>query len=117
MSASASKFANTDGATEPLDTSISRPDTFAAHSNESASNMQERIARHFEPGDTRATSRRISDTPDSARSLLQADSDEDDEQDQPGNESKSVLETVHEYVAKALGGGSRGGFKLVDDMV
>ncbi|KAJ5638180.1 hypothetical protein N7490_008059 [Penicillium lividum] len=37
-------------ATEPLDTSISRPDTYAARANESASRIQERIARHFEPG-------------------------------------------------------------------
>ncbi|KAJ5772485.1 transcriptional regulator family: GATA type zinc finger [Penicillium odoratum] len=104
MTGSASEFANTDEATEPLDTSISRPDTYAAHANESASRMQESIARHLEPGDTRATSRRLSDTPDSVRSLFHRES----EGEEGGEESKSVLETVHEYVAKALGGGSRG---------
>lgn len=102
--------------------------------------MQETIARHFEPGtkaafatsivlfsrlelkhciyaytkslssigDTRSTSHRLSDAPDSARSLFQNELDEDKE---PGG-GKSFMDTVHEYVAKALGGGSRGEFRL-----
>ncbi|KAJ6095210.1 hypothetical protein N7486_005956 [Penicillium sp. IBT 16267x] len=105
MSGSAGEFANTDGASEPLDTSISRPDTYAARASQTASNMQETIARHFEPGDARAASYRVSDTPDSVRSLFQNELDENEE---PGGNSKPVMETVHEYVAKALGGGSRG---------
>ncbi|KAJ5557277.1 transcriptional regulator family: GATA type zinc finger [Penicillium frequentans] len=104
MSGSAGEFANTDGATEPLDTSMNRSDTYAARANQTASSMQETIARHFEPGDTRSTSHRFSDAPDSARSLFQNELDEDKE---PGG-GKSFMETVHEYVAKALGGGSRG---------
>ncbi|KAJ6003224.1 hypothetical protein N7451_005771 [Penicillium sp. IBT 35674x] len=104
MSGLAGEFANTDGATEPLDTSMNRSDTYAARANQTASSMQETIARHFEPGDTRSATHRLSDTPDSARSLFQNELDEDKE---PGG-GKSFMGNVQEYVAKALGGGSRG---------
>ncbi|KAJ5608723.1 transcriptional regulator family: GATA type zinc finger [Penicillium herquei] len=134
----ASEFANTDEATEPLDTSISRPDTYAASANQSASSMREKLARHFEPGilnpgfistqlqdrgaqydnvidinsmipgDTKATSRRFSDIPTSVNEFRTHQLNEGIEE--PGEEVKeSALGSVHEIVAKALGGGSRGG--------
>ncbi|KAJ5101182.1 hypothetical protein N7456_007234 [Penicillium angulare] len=103
----ANEFANTDEPTEPLDSSISRPDTHAAAGKQSASHRRERIARAFEPGDTRATTRRMSDTPASGEDHF-LDEDEDGMKGVK-EEPQSVLGTVHELVAKALGGGSRGG--------
>lgn len=37
-------------ASEPIDTNISRPDTFADRANDSASQAREKIATQFEPG-------------------------------------------------------------------
>ncbi|KAJ5263189.1 hypothetical protein N7478_010794 [Penicillium angulare] len=58
-------------------------------------------------GDTRATTRRMSDTPASAQDHF-LDEDEGDDIKGVKEEPQSVLGTVHELVAKALGGGSRG---------
>ncbi|KAJ5179997.1 hypothetical protein N7492_003207 [Penicillium capsulatum] len=101
MTGAAGEVSTTDEASEPIDTSISRPDTFAARAQDSASKARERIANQFEPGETKSTTRRLSDTPGSMRN--QSGSNE-------AGERKSVLEATHELVAKALGSGSRGGF-------
>lgn len=59
-------------------------------------------------GDTRATSRRLSDTPDSTWQFRENGSKESP--DHGIERNKSLLQSAQETVAKALGGGSRGEF-------
>ncbi|EPS28390.1 hypothetical protein PDE_03336 [Penicillium oxalicum 114-2] len=72
-----------------------------ADARESASNARQRLADFFQPGDTKTTTRRLSDTSTS----------EHDQFKRPGRratkEEKSMLDSAHETVAKALGEGSR----------
>ncbi len=53
-------------------------------------------------GDTKATTRRMSDTPTSIRDRFK------DSGQEAGEKGKSMLDSAQEMVVKALGGGSRG---------
>ncbi|CAP99735.1 hypothetical protein PCH_Pc22g24470 [Penicillium rubens Wisconsin 54-1255] len=79
--------------------------------HESASNARETIAEKFQPGDTKATSRRTSDTPDNIWQFGQGGPRE--ERDYGLEREKSLLQSAQETVAKALGGGSRGYMKPI----
>ncbi|KAJ5367919.1 uncharacterized protein N7496_007679 [Penicillium cataractarum] len=91
-----------DKASEPIIVDVSKPDNYTIRAKESASNARQKIAETFEPGDTKTTTRRMSDTPTSMRDQFTKSSEESAE------EGKSMLDSAHEMVAKALGGGSRG---------
>jgi hypothetical protein len=65
----------------------------------------------FLAGDTKATTRRLSDTPTSMRDQFTKPSHE------PADKGKSMLDSAHEMVAKALGGGSRGEWLAILSMV
>ncbi|KAJ5595584.1 uncharacterized protein N7459_001792 [Penicillium hispanicum] len=140
MSGSGGDIANTDEASEPIDTSISRADTFADRARETASQAREKIASRHEPdmsdavpygalqfprreylatnlldgvsvGQTKASSRRLSDTPTSVRDQTDGFDLEAAMQDlaeESMKKSNSMLQTAQETVAKALGGASRG---------
>ena len=58
-------------------------------------------------GDTKATSRRLSDTPSSVRQQFREFSPKESANESV-QKSKSMLQNAQETVAKALGGGSRG---------
>lgn len=66
----------------------------------------------FCAGDTKSTTRRLSDTPSSMRHQFGSDEAAGDI-----GGKKSMLEAAHELVAKALGGGSRGEFVVGVDLV
>ncbi|KAJ5166109.1 uncharacterized protein N7482_004890 [Penicillium canariense] len=87
---------------ESIVVDVSKPDTYTSRANESSSSARQNIADIFEPGDTKATTRRISDTPTNVRHQFQYADEESAETGQ------SVLESAHELAAKALGGSSRG---------
>lgn len=53
-------------------------------------------------GDTKATTRRLSDTPTNVRDRFKESGQDADEK------GKSMLDSAQEMVAKAMGGGSRG---------
>ena len=57
-------------------------------------------------GDTKATTRRVSDAPTSMRDRFRESGQEADEK------GKSMLDSAQEMVAKALGGASRGKLPL-----
>lgn len=61
-------------------------------------------------GDTKATTRRLSDIPTSINEYRTYELNEGIEE--PSEEPRSVLGSVHEIVAKALGGGPRGRFNF-----
>lgn len=112
---------------EEVVTKTNTTDTATGRVHESASQIRERLADQFQPGgyydprnsiisgwleiwyyvgDTRATSRRLSDTPNSIRQFR-----EDGAREVPDHgieNNKTVLQSAQETVAKALGGGSRG---------
>ncbi|KAL2007506.1 hypothetical protein VTN00DRAFT_8944 [Thermoascus crustaceus] len=68
---------------------------------EKAGGMAERVKGALQPGDSKSTTRRLSDTP--AETNPQA-------AEQQGG--KGMLQQAQETVAKALGGGSRGGWAV-----
>ncbi|KAI2787113.1 hypothetical protein POX_f07473 [Penicillium oxalicum] len=92
----------TDESFESTVADVSKPDPYTRQARESASNARQRLADFFQPGDTKTTTRRLSDTSTS----------EHDQFKRPGRratkEEKSMLDSAHETVAKALGEGSRG---------
>lgn len=61
-------------------------------------------------GDTRATTRRLSDMPTSVQDQFHDTFYEEDEEMK--EEPESVLASAHRLVAKALGGGSRGEIRI-----
>ncbi|OQE84154.1 hypothetical protein PENNAL_c0027G06637 [Penicillium nalgiovense] len=99
-------MSNTDGASEPFTTKTNTTDRVTGRVHESASNAREKIAEKFQPGDTKTTSRRASDTPDNIWQFGQGGPRE--ERDYGLEREKSLLQSAQETVAKALGGGSRG---------
>ncbi|KAJ6027910.1 hypothetical protein N7499_001369 [Penicillium canescens] len=106
MDGMAGDIASADEASEHLITKTDTTDTAAGHVHESASHAREKIANQLQPGDTMATSRRMSDIPDSVWQLR-----EDNVREVPDlgvEKSKPLLQYAQETVAKALGGGSRG---------
>ncbi|KAF9240293.1 transcriptional regulator family: GATA type zinc finger [Penicillium roqueforti] len=99
-------MSNTDEASEPFTTKTNTTDRVTGRVHESASHAREKIAEQLQPGDTKATSRRSSDTPDNIWQFGQGGPRE--ERDYGLERNKSILQSAQETVAKALGGGSRG---------
>ncbi|KAJ5171017.1 Armadillo-like helical [Penicillium coprophilum] len=101
-------MSNTDEASKPFTTKTNTTDSVVGRVHESASHAREKIAQQLQPGDTNATTRRMSDTPgnDSIWQFGQGGSRE--ERDYGLERDKSMLQSAQETVAKALGGGSRG---------
>ncbi|KAJ5895735.1 uncharacterized protein N7473_005134 [Penicillium subrubescens] len=87
---------------EPIIVDVSKPDNYTSRAKESASSAHQRISEYFEPGDKKTTTRRMSDTPTSMRDQFKESTRESAEK------GKSMLDSAHETVAKALGGSSRG---------
>ncbi|KAJ5092639.1 hypothetical protein NUU61_007509 [Penicillium alfredii] len=107
MSGMAGDTASTDEASSPIDTNVSNPDTLAGRGRESASNTREKIANRFQLGDNKATTRRLSDTPESMRRQFREFSPRESAKES-AEKGKSMWQSAQETVAKALGGGSRG---------
>ncbi|CAI7649559.1 unnamed protein product [Penicillium glandicola] len=99
-------MSNTDEASKQFTTKTNTTDTVTGRVHESASHAREKITEQLQPGDTKATSRRMSDTPDNIWQFGQDGSRE--ERDYGLERDKSLLQSAQETVAKALGGGSRG---------
>ncbi|QQK44326.1 Pre-rRNA-processing protein ipi1 [Penicillium digitatum] len=101
-----SDMSNTDEASEPFTTKTNTTDRVSGRVHESASHAREKISEQLQPGDMKATSRRSSDTPDNIWQFGQGGARE--ERDYGLERDKSILQSVQEKVAKALGGGNRG---------
>ncbi|KAJ9288975.1 hypothetical protein DTO021C3_3500 [Paecilomyces variotii] len=89
-------------ATDPITPTIHNDDdTYSPYNKarQSASSMREKIAEAFQPGDNKATTRRLSDVPSGANVQQQ------NEEGQQEGGNTSVLQSVQETVSKALGGG------------
>ncbi|BDD61604.1 hypothetical protein MPDQ_004575 [Monascus purpureus] len=100
---------------DPINPTNQVPDRSA----ETASSLTESIHQSLQPGDTKATTRRLSDTPSNTQASRDwipvphggvGDQDKLRRQEQEREEysGKSMLQRAQETVAKALGGGSRG---------
>ncbi|KAJ5705526.1 Armadillo-like helical [Penicillium solitum] len=100
-------MSNTDEASEQFTTKTNTTDRVTGRVHESASHAREKIAEQLQPGDMKATSRRSSDTPDNIWQFGQGGTRE--ERDYGLERDKSLLQSAQETVAKALGGGNRGG--------
>ncbi|KAJ5207541.1 Armadillo-like helical [Penicillium cf. griseofulvum] len=98
-------MSNTDGASESFTTKTNTTDRVFGRVHESASRAREQIAEHLQPGDTKATSRRLSDTADNIWEFGQGGPRE--ERDYGLERDKPLLQSAQETVSKALGGGSR----------
>ncbi|KAJ5249238.1 hypothetical protein N7468_000689 [Penicillium chermesinum] len=109
MSGSAGDTAHTDEASEELETSMAQPDTYAERISQSASGVRERIAKRFEPGENKTTTRRYSDTPilEPMDRPIQDNFSGEDFDDQTEPPENSPMAKAHEVVAKALGGGGQ----------
>ncbi|CAL5869118.1 uncharacterized protein PFLUO_LOCUS3346 [Penicillium psychrofluorescens] len=98
---------STDEGSDQFAPNVRGPDTYAGRVRESASKAREKIANRFQPGDTKSTSRRLSDTPSNVRQQFREFSPKESAKES-AQKSKSTLQNAQETVAKALGGGSRG---------
>ncbi|KAJ5305676.1 hypothetical protein PENANT_c041G00826 [Penicillium antarcticum] len=108
MAGMAGDIASTDEAPEHLTTKANTTDTAAGRVDKSASYAREKIAYQLQPGDTKATSRHISDTPDSIWQFREDNAREVPDHGVGVEKNQTMLQSAQETVAKALGGGSRG---------
>ncbi|KAJ5571518.1 transcriptional regulator family: GATA type zinc finger [Penicillium sp. DV-2018c] len=106
MDGTASNYATTDEGSEQFVTKTNTTDTVKGRVHESASSVRERLAEQFQPGDTKTTTHRMSDTPGNVWEFGQGGVR--DEPDYRLQRNKSLVQSAQETVAKALGGGSRG---------
>ncbi|OJJ43151.1 hypothetical protein ASPZODRAFT_19842 [Penicilliopsis zonata CBS 506.65] len=74
-------------------------------SKESGSSVAERVSAALQPGDTKSTTRRLSDSPPGSRVK---DWKEEKTEEEERRRKKSMMQSAQETVAKALGGGAKG---------